>query len=244
MAAGATGTPTSNFSIPKYATSADAPNGTGFNSAMDAIDTVLLGAPFASKITGIAAGSVPVWDGAAWVKPTGTPDGTKFLRDDGSWSAATTTAPVLPFQLTNQADTNAFWTVSSFGGPLFGHWEFVKDVAGFVYGQSLVPANVTNATIRLVIAANATSGVTRLSVFGNATANGELIGTGWNLGNPITPQDITVPGTAFFRKDVTFSVTGLAGADLIQIAISHDGAHANDTLAVNTLLFGAWLEPA
>jgi len=42
MATGATGTPTSNFGIPKYATSADAPNGTGFNSAMDYLDNLLL----------------------------------------------------------------------------------------------------------------------------------------------------------------------------------------------------------
>lgn len=41
MATGATGTPTTNYSIPKYATSADAPNGTGFNSAMDFIDNLL-----------------------------------------------------------------------------------------------------------------------------------------------------------------------------------------------------------
>ena len=56
-------------------------------------------------------------------------------------------------------------------------------------------------------------------------------------------QDITVPATAYLRKDVTFALTGLAGADLIAFYIKHEGAHANDTLAVNTWLFGAWLEP-
>lgn len=68
MALGATGTPTTNYSIPKYATSADAPNGTGFNSAMDAIDTILK-AQLDAKITapsGIAAGEAPAWTGSAW----------------------------------------------------------------------------------------------------------------------------------------------------------------------------------
>lgn len=41
MATGATGTPTTNYSIPKYLTSADPPSGVGFNSTMDAIDTIL-----------------------------------------------------------------------------------------------------------------------------------------------------------------------------------------------------------
>lgn len=84
MATGATGTPTT-LGIPKYATSADSPNGTGFNAAMDAIDGLIGKTPGSDRIAGIAVGSVPVWNGSAWVKPSGTPDGTKFLRDDGSW---------------------------------------------------------------------------------------------------------------------------------------------------------------
>lgn len=84
MATGATGTPTT-LGIPKYATSADSPNGTGFNAAMDAIDDLISKTPGSDRIAGIAVGSVPVWNGSAWVKPSGTPDGTKFLADDGSW---------------------------------------------------------------------------------------------------------------------------------------------------------------
>ncbi len=232
MAAGATGTPTSNFSIPKYATSADAPNGTGFNSAMDAIDLALKGINDAK------------------VEVVGTPaDGDAIVWDAGTshWIPGSSGTPgVIPVQLLNSSDTNSFWTVTAIGGGAgFGHWELVKDVTGLIYGQVLVPAGVTAATARFVIAANATSGVTRLSLFASATAAAEgLLPSTWNLGNPLTAQDITVPGTAYLRKDVTFSLTGLAGADLVTIALQHEGAHANDTLAVNTLLFGAWLEPA
>ncbi len=87
MAVGATGTPTVNFAIPTYATGSDAPSGQGFNSAMAFIDNLLVGLPFAAGISGISAGDVPVWNGSAWVKPTGSRDGTKFLRDDGAYAA-------------------------------------------------------------------------------------------------------------------------------------------------------------
>lgn len=58
---------------------------------MDSIDALLVQAPRSGSIAGIAVGSVPVWNGTAWVKPTGTPDGTKFLRDDGAWAGAFST---------------------------------------------------------------------------------------------------------------------------------------------------------
>lgn len=101
MAIDATGTPTANYAIPKINPAADAPSGNGTNAAMDAIDAALLtvqqGAT--AKPAGIAAGEVPVWNGAAWVRssatnvaPTslgsGAPDATKFLRGDGTWAAA------------------------------------------------------------------------------------------------------------------------------------------------------------
>lgn len=41
MATDATGTPTTNYSIPKFNTSLDAPSGAGTNAQMDAIDTAL-----------------------------------------------------------------------------------------------------------------------------------------------------------------------------------------------------------
>lgn len=41
MATDATGTPSTNFSIPKYLTSADAPSGKGLNAIVDFIDTLM-----------------------------------------------------------------------------------------------------------------------------------------------------------------------------------------------------------
>lgn len=230
MATGATGTPTTNYSIPKYATSADAPNGTGFNSAMDAIDLALKGVADARlEVHGTPGdGKVPVYD-----------SGDGFA----SWADASNPS-VTPIQLLNPFDSNSFWLPSQQTAGMFGRWEFVKDLDGFIYGEVLVPSGVTNATLRAAVAANATSGVTRLALYAQAWADAETMFGSWNIGNPVSSQDITVPGTAYTRKDVTWSLTGLTGGDLLFVAVQHNGTHANDTLAVNTLLYGAWLEPA
>jgi hypothetical protein len=138
---------------------------------------------------------------------------------------------------------NAFWTVLGQTDWDFGHWEFVKDVKGKVYGTVTVPKNLAGtpaAKIKLVIAANATTGVTRLNVGTKDVADGESL-------NPTltdeTAQDITVPATAYLRKDVSFTLTNAPAADdILIVEVFHEGDHANDTLAVNTLLLGAYLE--
>jgi hypothetical protein len=141
---------------------------------------------------------------------------------------------------------NSFFTVLGLTDWDAGHWEFVKDVDGKIYGLVRVsPGYVSGGTIRLAIAANATSGVTRLIVATKAVADGESFDPG-SLTDE-TAQDITVPATAYLRKDVTFTLTEtLAANDLLIVEIFHNGDSANgggnDTLAVNTLLFGAWLE--
>jgi hypothetical protein len=126
-------------------------------------------------------------------------------------------------------------------------WSFVKDVDGKVFGLVSVPANLAgtpNAKIVLVLAANATSGVTR---FGVATARAADAGS-LNPGSLTaeTSQDVTVPATAYLRKDVTFPATlTLAvtpqASDVLLVQITHEGTHANDTLAVNSLLVEAYL---
>ena len=41
MATDATGTPTTNYAIPKFNTAVDAPSGVGSNNQMDVIDTTI-----------------------------------------------------------------------------------------------------------------------------------------------------------------------------------------------------------
>ena len=138
---------------------------------------------------------------------------------------------------------NSFWNVIALTNVDLGVWDLLKDVQGKIYGVVQVPKAI-NATpaakIVLSIGANATSGVTSLIVSSKNLADGATYNV--TLTNE-TQQDITVPGTAYFRKDVTFTLTNapVAGDELIVVA-SHEGQHANDTLAVDTLIFDAWLE--
>jgi hypothetical protein len=232
MATGATGTPTTNYSIPKYATSADAPNGTGFNSAMDAIDAALKGVADASLVVhGVAAdGKVPVYNSG---------DGFASWGDAASGSASVT--PV-NFQAPS---AGAFWTVTALGTVawLAPHWELPDAATSLVYGTVLVPAGVTDATLRLILAANATTGtaVVKASVASAAEAE-TLAPATWGILN--TTNNVAMPGTAWLRKDTTFSLTGLTGGDLLPIAISRLGSDGSDSLAANLALFGAWLEAA
>lgn len=83
MATDATGAPTTALGIPKYNTAADIPSGKGFNAAMEYIDDLIeaRGAP-------PGASGVKVWNNTTktWDTPAGA-DGTKFLRDDGTFAA-------------------------------------------------------------------------------------------------------------------------------------------------------------
>ena len=112
---------------------------------------------------------------------------------------------------------------------------FLKDVAGYWYGHVRIPQDYASTPkIILSIAANATSGVARLAVSSYAIADAESYDSTYTTE---TAQDITVPATAYLRKDVTFSLTSTiaVGDDLI-VRVDHEGAHANDTLAVDLLL--------
>lgn len=152
----------------------------------------------------------------------------------------------VPVRLENPAFTanagNSWFTAAALTAYDAGYWEFKKDVKGKVYGKVFVPHNYSSGgALKLQIAANATSGVTTLSVATKAVADAESL-------NPSsltdeTDQDITVPGTAYLRKEVSFTLSeALAADDLLIVEIFHVGDATNDTLAVNTLLFGAQLQ--
>jgi hypothetical protein len=115
---------------------------------------------------------------------------------------------------------------------------FLKDVVGDWWGRVRVPANYSSAGAVVVsLAANATSGVTTMGCASNPVTNA----AGYNVAlTAEADQDITVPGTAYFRKDVTFTLTPTiaAGDDLI-VRVRHNGTAGNDTLAVDTIMFGA-----
>jgi hypothetical protein len=139
---------------------------------------------------------------------------------------------------------NAFWSVAAAGGWDSGRWEFVKDVEGRVYGTVFVPPTydpAVTAKIILALAANAAAGVTRMQVATKAVADGESVAPGALTVE--AAQDVIVPATAYLSKIVTFPLTEvLAANDLLIVEVTHLGAHANDTLAVSTLLYGAWFE--
>ncbi len=144
---------------------------------------------------------------------------------------------------------NCFWSVTGLTAWDFGHWEFVKDVVGKIFGTVQIPPNVAAtpaAKIVLELAWNATTGVARMSVAVECPADGQTI-------NPSSLQapssvDITVPGTARFRKtqSITLGTSGgnlpVAANDILIVQVQHEGTHAYDSVAVNSELIGAWLE--
>jgi len=138
---------------------------------------------------------------------------------------------------------NAFWTVMSFPYDL-GHWEFVKDVQGRVTGQILIPKSVAatpNAKIVLVLGASA-AGVTCMSAqtFLTATNGGGFNSALTNQG----AQNVSLPGAyATVRCTIPITVGPAPSADQILVMeITHEGLQAADTLAVNTILYEAYLE--
>jgi hypothetical protein len=65
MAVDATGTPTTNYSIPKFNTAVDAPSGKGGNAQADFIDN-LLKTTFVSAPVGVVTSEVLVYNGTSW----------------------------------------------------------------------------------------------------------------------------------------------------------------------------------
>lgn len=115
---------------------------------------------------------------------------------------------------------------------------FLKDVVGDWWGIVRVPQDYSSAgTIIVSLAANATSGVTTIGVATKVIANAAVYDQALTAESDV---DVTVPGTAYTRKDQSFtlSTTPAAGSDLL-VRIRHNGTATNDTLTVDTLMFNA-----
>ena len=115
---------------------------------------------------------------------------------------------------------------------------FVKDVVGDWWGIVRVPQDYSSAgAIVLSLAANATTGVTTMGLATKVIANAAVYDQALTAESDV---DVTVPGTAYTRKDqsYTLTTTPTAGADIV-VRIRHNGTATNDTLAVDTLLFNA-----
>jgi hypothetical protein len=113
---------------------------------------------------------------------------------------------------------------------------FIVDLDGTWEGAVRVPQNyASGAKIILSWVCNATTGVLRSIVSTTVIADGESEDTAYTAE---TAVDTTVPGTAKFRKDVSFTLTTVPVAgDTLNVKVTRNGANAADTLAVTAMLW-------
>lgn len=218
MATDATGTPTS-LGIPRYDVTNDAPSGLGFNAAMQSIDDLISDlqneAILSGSIAGITVGSVPVWDGSQWVKPSGTPDGTKFLRDDGTWAAPTAAAWTSwsPTKITQDASntTNVTHTVNY--GKYFQNGKFtflslkVTFSAAGTAGQTIIVqgAPTPAASVSVGVAIYNDIGTAIISLLASVNTSG---------------IQFTLPGSS----SAFGTSTTIANNDTLQLSVTYEAA--------------------
>jgi hypothetical protein len=104
-------------------------------------------------------------------------------------------------------------------------------------------AGSPNAKIILILIANATTGVTVMNVATKCVAEDDE-----TVDVTLTDDsqtEVTMPGTAYKTKKVTFTggdLGNIAANDQVIVRIAHLGTDPSDTLAVNTILWDAYLE--
>lgn len=153
--------------------------------------------------------------------------------------------PPIDFRNPSSGNSNCFPTVAALTAWQEWHWEFVKDVDGYLYGIVRVPWTTSAGKIELMTSYNATTGVARWGAWIARAADGSATLT-FNPASftALTAIDMTVPGTARVMQKVVFPLgTTINAGELLMLSIAHLGAHANDTVAVNSELIGAWLLP-
>lgn len=115
---------------------------------------------------------------------------------------------------------------------------FTKSVDGSWWGIVRVPQDFnTTAKIIMSIAANATTGTAVVKVGSKNIANAASYDAALTQE---TAQNQAMPGTAYQRTDVTFTLTNAptAGDDLL-VQLQRTGTSGSDTLAVDLLMFNA-----
>ena len=198
--------------------------------------------PFVESPGGGAGGLGSVTDGTTTVSPATSLDFTSgaTVTDGGSGVAQVAISVAgtkqVPIGLANpDASGNGYAALVVGSNIRLLVSGFLKDVVGDWWGIVRVPQDYSSAgKVVISIAANATSGVTTMGLASNPVTNA----AGYDVAlTSEADQDVTVPGTAYFRKDVTFTLTPTlhAGDDLV-VRIRHNGTAGNDTLAVDTLM--------
>lgn len=99
--------------------------------------------------SGLQTSDVPVWNGSTWVRPSGTPSASAFLRGDGSWAEAPgleigysqITATV---NITGTASTAATTIITSSALAFDGQPVIVEFFSPVVTTPSVAAGNVTN----------------------------------------------------------------------------------------------------
>ena len=145
--------------------------------------------------------------------------------------------PTVPMSFMNP-DNTGFATVTMVSSTIVSQFPSLISTAsdGRWYWRGYVPDDYASTPSLIVVAAaNATSGVHRLNVEVNVAKDGEDQDPTLTAS---TAQDITVPGTAYLQDRVTFTanIPTLEPGDIIFGSVHRIGSHANDTLAVPTLL--------
>lgn len=147
----------------------------------------------------------------------------------------------IPVKILNPRTTSlagqAFFLVAAFTNLDMGAWLFAQDVEGRVYGIARLSGTVASVNVRLALCAGV-AGVSRMKVSYLALKDG--VGLGGAL-TAVASQDLSL-AAGYVQKDALFAISGLSTYTSLGLEITHEGAHANDTLAGYTYLLDASLD--
>lgn len=139
--------------------------------------------------------------------------------------------------------TNAYFRPTTFTNFVLGHWVMLKDVDSSIYGAVRVPATFTQIAVNLMLSPLGTgTGDSRMQV------KTRSIGDGDTIDSTITAESIqTIALSTGLLEIARFPASGGIGSsptadDLLVVQILHVGTDGADTLAVDTVLYGAFLE--